>query len=79
MPIKTVDEVKSEFSRAGIAVGAWAKANGFNRADVYAVLSGQPAKYGRRHQIAVALGLKEGVIATPETFLPARAQAVQHG
>jgi gp16 family phage-associated protein len=69
--VKTPKEVKEEFVRAGISVGAWAKQNGFTRQDVYAVLNGyNKAKYGKAHAIAVALGLKEGHVASVETFRP---------
>lgn len=69
--VKTPKEVKEEFSRAGISIGAWAKQNGFHRQDVYSVLSGSnKAKYGKAHAVAVALGLKHGHVASVETFRP---------
>lgn len=70
---KTTEEVKREFERAGISIGAWAKANGFHRQDVYAVLSGQnKARYGKAHAIAVALGLKDGEVVSVTSFLPVK-------
>ncbi|MFP5473083.1 MAG: DNA-binding protein [Gammaproteobacteria bacterium] len=74
MAIKTPEQVKAEFNRQGISIGSWAKANGFKREDVYAVLNGaNKAKYGRAHAIAVALGLKAGVVGKPEEFCPVSA------
>lgn len=68
---KTTEEVKREFERAGISIGSWAKANGFHRQDVYAVLNGQnKARYGKAHAIAVALGLKEGEVVNVGSFRP---------
>lgn len=67
--LKSAEQVKAEFRRAGVSVGSWATANGYERADVYAVINGRNKfKYGKAHAIAVALGIKEGFIGTPETF-----------
>lgn len=76
--LKTPQQVRREFDEAGISIGSWAKANGFQRERVYSVLDGRnKAKYGEAHKIAVALGLKKGSIgATPTEFLPVRAHAV---
>lgn len=74
MNLKTGLEVKAEFARNGVSIGSWAKANGFKRGDVYAVLDGRnKAKYGDAHAIAVALGMKEGVVSSPATFRPVSA------
>lgn len=71
---KSGQEVKDEFALNGISIGAWAKANGFKRADVYAVLDGRnKAKYGNAHAIAVALGMKEGVVSKVESYHPVSA------
>lgn len=70
--LKTPQEVKDAFGKAGISIGAWAKQNNFHRQAVYAVLNGQyKAKYGQAHAIAVALGLKHGEVKSVESFLPA--------
>lgn len=76
--LKSAEEVRSEFDRAGISIGSWAKQNGFKRERVYSVLDGRnKAKYGDAHKIAVALGLKSGVIGTAlQDFLPALPQAM---
>ncbi len=54
------DEVKERnFLRPGITVKDWAHARGFRPYEVYRVLNGQlKARYGRAHEIAVALGMK---------------------
>lgn len=78
MTLKTREEVKADFAKNGISIGSWAVANGFARTHVYQVLSGcNKAQYGQAHIIAVALGLKEGLVGmTPETFQPvAKAEA----
>ncbi len=56
---KTPDQVKQEFIEKGIPVSTWAETRGFTPQEVYKVLNGQSkGNYGRAHQIAVALGLK---------------------
>lgn len=52
---------KQFFRRRGLSIAKWAEQNGFNRALVYAVLSGRrSAIRGQSHEIAVSLGLKKG-------------------
>ena len=58
--IKTRDQVKQDFRRRGVAVSQWAKDKGFSVQAVYAVLNGlNKGNYGKAHEIAVELGLKE--------------------
>lgn len=53
------ERVKQQFHRRGETFTDWAKSRGYSRHEVYRVLNGQAkAKYGRAHEIAVALGLK---------------------
>lgn len=53
------DRVKQQFHQRGITFTDWAEKHGYTRQEVYRVLNGQAkAKYGRAHEIAVALGLK---------------------
>ncbi len=69
--VKTSDEVKRDFERAGVSIRQWALANGFERQAVYGVLNGRfTGKRGKTHQIAVALGLKDGVIVQTADFCP---------
>lgn len=61
--IRTAQEVRNEFIYKGISMASWAKKNGFDKATVSQVLSGQnTAIRGKGHAIAVLLGLKAGVI-----------------
>ena len=61
---KTPEEVKQIFAERGLSVSGWAKRHGFSQALVYQVLSGKrnPVR-GESHRIAMALGLKDGVIS----------------
>jgi len=48
---------------SGISIAEWARAEGFSTALVYQVIEGKrQCVRGQSHRIAVALGLKEGVI-----------------
>lgn len=58
---RTVEQVRAEFRRRGISIASWARARGFDRQLVYRVLAHRGACVrGESHDIAVALGLKEG-------------------
>lgn len=61
--LRTVTEVREEFSKRGLSIAEWARANNFSVALVYRVLSESKrrATRGQSHDIAVALNLKEGV------------------
>lgn len=60
----TPEQVKQRFRKSGVTITQWASDNGFSRHAVYRVLNGfDKAHYGRAHEIAVALGLKEGASA----------------
>lgn len=62
--LKTREQVREEFNRAGLSIAEWARENGFNPMLVYLVLNGKrQALRGQTHDIAVALSLKEGVIS----------------
>lgn len=64
MHVRTKEEVLHEFRVRGISISAWARARGFSVSLVYQVIAGSKAGVrGQCHQIAVALGLKEGLIA----------------
>jgi len=59
--VKSRDEVRSEFRRAGRSVVGWARENGFNPSLVYATLNGSlRCRRGESHHVAVLLGLKVG-------------------
>jgi gp16 family phage-associated protein len=54
---------KELFERSGISISEWSRVNGFSAILVYQVLDGQrKCRRGQSHQIAVALGLKQGVV-----------------
>lgn len=56
----TPDQVKQRFRAAGITFTTWAREHGYPRHEVYRVLNGvTKAHYGRAHEIAVKLGIKE--------------------
>jgi len=56
--------VKTEFFLNGESVAEWARAHGFRRDMVYAVLSGRcKGLRGQSHQIAQHLGLKPATAA----------------
>lgn len=54
---------KELFEKSGISISEWSRVNGFSAILVYQVLDGQrKCRRGQSHQIAVALGLKQGVV-----------------
>lgn len=61
MPVKTREQVKAEFKKRGETFAGFARSHGWKPIDVYNVIGGVfKGNYGRSHDIAVALGLKEG-------------------
>lgn len=55
----TPAQVKSKFRREGKTFTSWAEEHGYPRIAFYRVLNGfDKANYGRAHEIAVKLGLK---------------------
>ncbi len=57
--LKTAKEVRTELSDHGVTITAWAKANGFDARLVKEVLYERTkGRYGKAHDIAVALGIK---------------------
>jgi len=57
--IKTPDQVKAEFEANGITISQWAREHNWTPREVSLVLNGQvKGRYGKGHDIAVALGLK---------------------
>jgi gp16 family phage-associated protein len=58
---QAVERVCSAFVERGETVADWARSHGFEPPQVYAVLAGRnKGRFGRGHDIAVALGLKTG-------------------
>lgn len=62
----TAAEAREWFRLHGISITKWARHHGFPPAQVYAVL-GQRTRgdRGDAHRIAVALGIKDGVVLPP--------------
>lgn len=60
---KTTEEVVEEFRARGISIADWSRQNNFCPSLVYQVLRAKhiPVR-GESHRIAVALGLKEGLL-----------------
>ena len=68
------EQVRQQFKDAGISVAEWARANGFTRVTVVDVLHGRTVGHrGEGHRVAVALGLKQGVVVDVKKFKPAPA------
>lgn len=64
---QNANSVRLLFEESGIAVASWARAHGFSTGLVYQVLEGKrKCLRGQSHQIAVALGLKDGVLLSLE-------------
>ena len=58
----TVDKLKENFEREGKTLAQWARENGYQPRDVWLVVGGQrKGRYGKGHEIAVKLGLKDGL------------------
>lgn len=61
--VKSIEQVREEFSRKGVSVSGWAKDNKVNAGTVYQVLRGnRKCRIGESHKIAVLLGIKDGEI-----------------
>jgi gp16 family phage-associated protein len=56
----TPEQIKSRLRQQGKTITQWAAENGYPRDRVYRVLNGvDKAHYGRAHEIAVKLGMKQ--------------------
>lgn len=69
--LKNRQQIRDQFANNGQSITAWAKARGYTPNTVIAILADDEnnPRYkclrGEAHNIAVALGLKEGVISRP--------------
>lgn len=60
---KSRADIRRELERRGMTVRAWARMHGFNERLVHEVISGRKiGRWGQAHNIAVLLGLKNGVV-----------------
>ncbi|HRD34599.1 MAG TPA: DNA-binding protein [Rhodocyclaceae bacterium] len=65
--LRTPQEVRADWLRRGLTLSAWAKAHGYTKISVSNVLSGRNGgSRGLGHEIAVKLGIKDGVIVEGE-------------
>lgn len=56
-------QVEERLSHFGLSLRSWATANGFSPSMVHAVIAGRVScRFGKSHQIAVLLGLKDGEV-----------------
>lgn len=67
--MRTSQEVRSKLQKRGLSIADWARQNGFTPELVHQVLNSNkiPVR-GKSHQIAVKLGLKDGIIEPDFTF-----------
>ena len=71
MPLKTRAEVRQEFARRGWSISGWAKQNGYSPVLVSDILNDNEVRpkrkclRGESHNIAVSLGIKDGVVSRP--------------
>ena len=67
--MRTSQEVRSELQKRGLSIADWARQNGFTPELVHQVLnSNRVPVRGKSHEIAVKLGLKDGIIEPSFTF-----------
>lgn len=63
IPTKTRKQVLKDLRRKGISIAELSRRIGYDRMTVYHVLhSDKPCNFGKSHNVAVALGLKDGEI-----------------
>ena len=61
--LKTREQARKDFDRAGKSIAGWAKEHGFTIPNTYQLLSGRnKGLRGECHRIAVALQMKEGQV-----------------
>lgn len=67
--MRTSQEVRSELQKRGLSIADWARQNGFTPELVHQVLNSNRAPVrGKSHEIAVKLGLKDGIIEPDFSF-----------
>lgn len=73
---RTPEQARAELQRQGISISQWAASNGFSVPLVFEVLNGRrKCVRGQSHNIAVALGLKDGAICSNAAAALSRAVA----
>lgn len=67
--LRSPEETKELMASSGISIAEWARENRFSCGLVYQVLEGKRrCLRGQSHRIAVALGLKEGLLSDVKTL-----------
>lgn len=67
--MRTSQEVRNELQKRGLSIAKWARQNGFSPELVHQVLNSNKIPIrGKSHEIAVKLGLKDGIIEPSFTF-----------
>jgi gp16 family phage-associated protein len=60
--LRTHEQARAHLSHQGISIAQWAREHGYNYSIVLEVLAGRKkCSFGASHNIAVALGMKQGV------------------
>ena len=76
--LRTHEEARAHLSHQGISIAQWAREHGFNYSIVCEVIAGRKkCSFGASHNIAVALGMKQGV-ATSRPGRELRASNTSH-
>ena len=58
--VRSIKQVREEFSASGISIAAWARENHFSPDLVYRILkTNKVPQRGESHKIAIKLGIKE--------------------
>jgi gp16 family phage-associated protein len=71
--VRSPAEVREDFERHGVSISKWARDRGFDESLVRAVLLERAkGRYGKAHEIAVALGLKPDPGKPPKFLKEAR-------
>lgn len=67
--LRSREEIKELMSSSGVSIAEWARENQFSSGLVYQILEGKRrCLRGQSHRIAVALGLKEGLLSDVKTL-----------
>lgn len=62
-PLRTREDIRAEMEKNGVSYADLARQIGQPRQSIYLVLStNNPCRFGKSHNAAVALGIKEGHI-----------------
>ena len=71
MPLKTRSQIRTEFAEKGWSITGWARQHGYSPVMVSDIINDNEANpkrkclRGESHNIAVSLGLKQGVVSRP--------------